>query len=103
MDGHKYLRELFFSDLLRQFRKRKKLNQKQLAERLEVSRETISLWERGQYKPEADVLYTIADVLSLTVQEQRQLFEAYTVTALSTSFHNPPSSGIRILQVVALK
>ncbi len=83
--------DLFFGELLRQFRKRKRFNQKQLAERLEVTRETISLWERGQYKPEADgILYTVADVLSLTTLEQQQLFEAYTVTALATSFHNPP-------------
>jgi tetratricopeptide (TPR) repeat protein len=82
---------LFFSELLAQFRKRKRLNQKQLAERIEVSRETISLWERGEYKPEADrMLYKIVDVLGLTSQEQQQLFEAYTVTALATSFHNPP-------------
>jgi DNA-binding XRE family transcriptional regulator/tetratricopeptide (TPR) repeat protein len=81
----------FFGDLLKQFRKRKRLNQTQLAERIEVKRETVSLWERGQYKPEADrILYKIVDVLGLTTQEQQQLFEAYTVTALATSFHNPP-------------
>lgn len=82
---------VFFGDLLKQFRKRKKLNQTQLGERIEVARETVSLWERGQYKPEADhILYKIVDVLGLTTQEQQQLFEAYTVTALATSFHNPP-------------
>lgn len=82
---------LFFGELLQQFRKRKRLNQKQLAARIEVSRETVSLWERGEYKPEADrVLYKIVNVLGLTTQEQRQLFEAYTVTALATSFHHPP-------------
>lgn len=82
---------LFFSDLLKQFRKRKRLKQAQLAERIEVTRETVSLWERGQYKPEADwMLYKIADVLSLTPEEQQQFFEAYTVTALAASFHNPP-------------
>ena len=58
---------LFFSDLLQHFRKRKKLTQTQLAERIEVKRETVSLWERGQYKPETEgILYTIADVLRLT-------------------------------------
>ena len=82
---------LFFGDLLKQFRKRKRLTQAQLAERIEVTRETVSLWERGQYKPEAEgILYQIVGILSLTAQEQKQLFEAYTVTALATSFHNPP-------------
>jgi DNA-binding XRE family transcriptional regulator len=83
--------DLFFSELLKHFRKRKKLTQKQLAERIEVSRETVSFWERGQFKPDAEgILYQIVDVLALTVQEQHQLFNAYTVTALATSFHNPP-------------
>src|SRR5947209_5937249 len=82
---------LFFSELLQQFRKRKRLGQKQLAELVGVSRETISSWERGYYKPDTDtILYELARVLDLTEQEQRQLFEAYTVTPLAASFHNPP-------------
>src|SRR5260370_11712930 len=82
---------LFFGELLQQFRKRERLSQKQLAELVGVSRESVSLWERGSYKPETDtVLYELVHVLDLTEQEQRQLFEAYTVTALTTSFHNPP-------------
>ncbi len=80
-----------FGELLQLLRKRKKLNQKHLAERIGVSRETISLWERGEYKPETDkFLYELVRVLDLTESEQQQLFEAYTVTALATSFHNPP-------------
>ena len=83
----------FFGELLQQFRKRKRLNQTQLAELIGVSRETVSLWERGYYKPETDtILYELCKVrvLGLTEQEQQQLFEAYTVTALASSFHNPP-------------
>src|SRR5437870_4456257 len=82
---------LFFGELLQQFRTRKRLSQKQLAKQIGVSRETISLWERGYYKPETDTtLYELVRVLGLTEQEQQQLFEAYRVTALTTSFHNPP-------------
>ena len=83
---------LFFSELLQQFRTRKRLNQKQLAKQIGVSRETISLWERGYYKPDTDtILYELGRVLGLIEQEQQQLFEAYTITALAASFHNPPS------------
>src|SRR5579885_3181212 len=82
----------FFSDLLKAFRRRKKLTQQQLAERLGVTRETVSLWERGHYKPDDEViLHEIVNVLGLTDQEQVQLFEAYTITALNTSFHCPPA------------
>jgi tetratricopeptide (TPR) repeat protein/DNA-binding XRE family transcriptional regulator len=85
------LGDLFFGELLQQFRRRKRLGQKQLAKLIGVSRETISLWERGYYKPETDtMLYELGRVLGLTEQEQQQLFEAYTITALTTSFHNPP-------------
>ncbi len=81
----------FFSDLLKAFRQQKKLTQQQLAEKIEVTRETVSLWERGEYKPETDrILYQLADVLGLNEREQARLFEAYTVTALKTSFHHPP-------------
>lgn len=80
-----------FGELLKTFRKRRKLTQKQLAEKIEVSLWAVSWWERGDYKPVTDgVLYDIAAVLRLTPFEQQQLFEAYTITALTTSFHNPP-------------
>src|SRR5581483_8466403 len=83
--------EPFFGELLKAFRQQKKLTQQQVAERLGVTRETVSLWERGNYKPEAEgILYQIVEVLGLTAQEQAQLFEAYTITALNTSFHQPP-------------
>src|SRR5437868_15030054 len=80
-----------FGELLQQLRKSKKMKQKQLAKLIGVSRETVSLWERGEYKPETDTsLYELVRFLGLTEQEQQQLFEAYTVTALATSFHNAP-------------
>ncbi len=83
--------DLFFGELLRRFRTHKGLSQKQLAEKIGASREAVSLWERGNYKPEVDtILYELVRVLGLTEQEQHQLFEAYTITALTTSFHNPP-------------
>ena len=47
MDTFESQKELFFGDLLKAFRQRKKLTQQQLAARLEVTRETVSLWERG--------------------------------------------------------
>ena len=83
--------EIRFRALLKQFRKRRNWTQKQLAKEIGVSPDSVSFWERGYYKPETDrVVYKIADKLGLAEQEKQQLFEAYTVTALATSFHNPP-------------
>ena len=91
MDGFENQEELFFGELLKQFRSQKGLTQLQLAEKIEVVRETVSLWERGEYKPEGDrILYKIVDVLALNDQDQARLFEAYTITARKTSFHQPP-------------
>jgi len=83
--------DVFFSDLLKRFRKRRKLTQQQLADQIGVSRKTVGLWEQGTFKPDIEaLLYEIVKGLGLSVQEQQQLFEAYTITALNTSFHNPP-------------
>ncbi len=40
-----------FGEVLKSFRKRKRLSQQALAERLGVHRNTISIWERGDFLP----------------------------------------------------
>jgi tetratricopeptide (TPR) repeat protein/DNA-binding XRE family transcriptional regulator len=83
--------EIQFGELLKRFRKRRRWNQKQLGDKIGASREAVSFWERGDYKPETDTtVHNLVGVLGFTEQEKQQLFEAYTVTALATSFHNPP-------------
>jgi len=91
MEASEGQEQLFFGDLLKKFRGRKKLSQQRFAEQIGASREAVSLWERGYYKPETEaILYEIGRILGLNEQEQQQLFEAYSVTAQATSFHNPP-------------
>jgi len=41
--------ELLFCDHLHHFRERERLSERQLAERIQTSHNTISLWERGYY------------------------------------------------------
>ena len=48
------------SEKLYKLRKKQGLSQEQLAEKLEVSRQTISKWETGQALPEGDKLLTIS-------------------------------------------
>ena len=50
-------------------RKRKKLTQKQLAEKLDISDKTISKWERGNGFPEVSLLLPLCTVLEITVNE----------------------------------
>ena len=56
-----------FGDKLSKFRKEKGLSQEGLAEKLEVTRQTVSKWELGQTKPDTDMLVKIADVLGVDV------------------------------------
>jgi tetratricopeptide (TPR) repeat protein len=91
MESTGYQEDGFFSDLLKEFRKRKKLTQSQLANRIEASREAVSLWERGEYKPETKgMVDTLVQALDLNDEEKRLLFEAYVGTASVLPLHNFP-------------
>ena len=51
-----------FGENLQFYRKRENMTQEQLAERLEVSRQTISKWEAGNSYAEMDKLLQICDL-----------------------------------------
>ena len=78
-----------FGELLRSFRKRKRFSQQTLADLLGVHRNTISIWERGDFLPESKTMVLeVARQLSLNDQETRLLLEA-SLTALSSYWHVP--------------
>ena len=56
-----------FGDKLSKLRKEKGLSQEGLAEKLEVTRQTVSKWELSQTKPDTDMLVKLADVLGVEV------------------------------------
>ena len=53
-----------FSSNLRRLRKRTGLSQDALAEKLSVTRQTVSSWERGNSYPDLDMLVHISDALA---------------------------------------
>lgn len=55
-----------FAERLSDARKNAHLTQDQLAERLDVSRQTVSKWEAGQAQPEAGRIAALADALGVT-------------------------------------
>lgn len=57
------------SENLKIFRKRKGLTQENVAEDLNVVRQTISKWEKGISVPDADMLIRLAEVLDVSVNE----------------------------------
>lgn len=54
---------------LKEFRSKKNLNQQELGSLVGVSRQTISLIERGDYNPSITVCLKLAKVLDTTVEE----------------------------------
>ena len=56
-----------FSEKLLTMRKSRNLTQEQLAEQLDVSRQTISKWESGQAMPELDKIVALSNLFDVTV------------------------------------
>lgn len=70
-----------FGILLKTFRKRQKISQIALAKTLDVHRNTIGGWERGDRLPEhRDIILKLAQLLELNETEQAQLLEAALFT-----------------------
>lgn len=80
-----------FGKMLRDFRKRQKLSQPELAEKVGRSRATISLWERGLEFPDTKgVMSALVRVLRLDKVEERLFFEARYGTPAVLPYHHLP-------------
>lgn len=72
-------------------RKERKMSQEQLAQLVNVTKQTISNYERGERKPEYDMLEAIADALNTPVsmlisrEEQKQALDAIYGTGKAAS------------------
>ena len=58
-----------FGEKLQSLRQRGGMSQDQLAERLQVSRQAVSRWERGVGLPDINTLEPLADALGLTLSQ----------------------------------
>lgn len=56
---------VFFGDRIREGRKAAGLTQRQLADRLGVSNTSISNWEKGLSRPDADMIQKMCEILCL--------------------------------------
>lgn len=54
---------------LKELRNEKRLTQEQLAEKLGVSRRTVSRWETGRNMPDLDILIEMSDYYSVELLE----------------------------------
>lgn len=67
--------EYVLKNRLKEFRARDGLNQTELAKLAEVSRQTISLIERGEYTPSVVIAIRIAQIFNENVENVFQLVE----------------------------
>ncbi len=78
-----------FGELLKAFRKQKRIGQQQVAEQLGVHRNTIGAWERGDRLPDTrGMVLELARCLRLDEQETTRLLEA-SLTGVSTRWNVP--------------
>lgn len=54
---------------IRRYRKERELTQKQLADKLQVSKSRISNWEQGLNRPDADILAALCKALHVSPSE----------------------------------
>ncbi|HFR3342822.1 TPA: helix-turn-helix transcriptional regulator [Streptococcus suis] len=67
--------EYVLKNRLKELRARDSLNQTELAKLAEVSRQTISLIERGEYTPSVVIAIRIAQIFNENVENVFQLVE----------------------------
>ena len=58
-----------FHENLLQLRRQNRLSQEQLAEKLEISRQTLSKWETGDSVPDIEKCKRLADIFGVTLDE----------------------------------
>ena len=68
-DGKVGLVKMDFHNKLYNLRKQKGLSQEELANRLNVSRQTISKWEVGDSTPDMEKLIAISDMFEISLDE----------------------------------
>lgn len=69
---------MIFAEKLKSERKSKGWSQEELAEKLFVSRQSVSKWENGQNYPSIEIIIKISDLLSVTIDELLRSDEALT-------------------------
>lgn len=62
-------RDVLFGSVLKEARKKARLQQKDIADELGVSRTTVINWEADRYKPDHDLIPALCSILDITVSD----------------------------------
>lgn len=92
-------------DLLREWRKRRKLSQLELAVHAEISARHLSFVETGRSAPSRDMVLRLAEALNLALRERNQLLLAagYAPAYRESNLEDPRMASVRemVRQVLA--
>ena len=86
-------------DNIKKYRKANNLSQEELAEKINVTRQSISLWETGKTQPSIDILVNLASVLGITTDELLKSSDDTLVTLIEdvptteTAVGSKPQNG----------
>ena len=58
-----------FSFNIKNFRLQKGLKQQELAQKLAITQRKVSYWENGKVEPDLDMLWEIADLFEISIDE----------------------------------
>lgn len=63
------MRNMIFSERLKREREKKGWSQTELAEKIHVSRQSVSKWETGKNYPSIEVIIDLSDLFCITINE----------------------------------
>ncbi|CAI6082832.1 helix-turn-helix domain-containing protein [Cohnella sp. JJ-181] len=76
---------MVFGEKLKTERKRKGWSQEELAEKLYVSRQSVSKWENGQNYPGIEIIIKVSDLFEVTIDELLRSDEELTRKVIKDS------------------
>ncbi|QJD88287.1 helix-turn-helix domain-containing protein [Cohnella herbarum] len=74
---------MIFGEKLKNERKNKGWSQEELAEKLFVSRQSVSKWENGQNYPSIEIIIKVSDLFGVTIDELLRSDEELTKKVIS--------------------
>ena len=90
-----------FGQRIRRFRKEAGLSQKDIADFLDVTRNTVVNWEAGRYRPDADLFPPLCDFLGITLNDlfgirPKEMFTPHEKTLID-KYRKVSPAGRRII------
>ncbi|MFA5537245.1 MAG: helix-turn-helix transcriptional regulator [Bacillota bacterium] len=90
------------AEKIQQLRKRNNLSQEQLADKLGISRQSISKWESGQSVPEVDKIIQLSDIFGVTTDYLLKKVDFQLEGAIGSNNANKDSKNNRYRVIFAV-